>query len=163
MEPRKSTSRKDDGAADHDGYQHFPPDPHGRQYYQSAPPPPSGHMGFYGNYPPRHHQYPPPPYGWPGMSGGGDPMSSPPPEGFHAAPPPPFDHRYDGRRNPTAVTPDAHVMPPAEFLSPPSNVKKRSLATNSSLSPSKRVCKGTPSFRHHCSRCWLSAAGTALR
>ena len=141
MEQRKPPSRRDGGGStDQDGY-HYPPEPHIPQYYQSAPPPPP-HMTYYGGYPP-HYQYPPPPHGsWPGMAGG-DRMSSPPSEGFH---PPGFDPRYDGRRNATAVTPDTHIMPPAEFLSPPSNVKKRSGASSNSLSPSKRVCKGKLSF-----------------
>jgi hypothetical protein len=135
MDHRKPASRRDGASDHHDGYQ-YPPEHSARQYYQSAPPPPQ--MAFYGSYPPRL-PYPHPPYtGWSGMVGG-DPMSSPPPEGFH---PPPFDPRFDGRRNATAVTPDTHVMPPAEFMSPPSNVKKRSCTSSNSLSPSKRVCQG---------------------
>jgi hypothetical protein len=140
-EYRKPPSRRD--ATGHEGY-NFPPEQHARQYYQSAPPPPPPpNMAFYPSYPPQH-QFSHPPYGgWPGMVGG-DPISPSAPEGFHA---PAFDPRYDGPRNAAAVTPETHVMPPAEFTSPPSTVKKRPSNTNNSLSPSKRVCKGKLRYR----------------
>lgn len=102
-------------------------------------------MSTYASYPPRHqYGHPPPPYGgWqPGMRG--DPMSSPPSEGFH----PPY-HRYPPRPNAAAVTPEqAHMVPPVEFMSPPSNVKKRPFASTSSLSPSKRVRTGKKTPDH---------------
>jgi hypothetical protein len=139
MTDRKPRARRE--VAEQEASSHYPhhpaeqgpPPPH---YYQSAPPPP--HMAAYASYPTRQqyaHSY----AAWqPGMRG--DPASSPPAEGFH---PPPY-HRYPPRRNPTAVTPEqGHLAPPAEFMSPPSNVKRRPFASGSSLSPSKRLRTGT--------------------
>ncbi len=136
MSDRKPKARRE--GAEHEGY-HYPPEHHPPPHYhgQSAPPPHP--MSAYATYPPRHpYGHPPLPYGgWhPGMRA--DPMSSPPADGFH----PPYP-RYPPRPNPTAVTPEqAQMMPPAEFMSPPSNVKKRPYGLTSSLSPSKRVRAG---------------------
>jgi len=83
------------------------------------------------------HGYPyPGPYAHPGMMGQ-DHTASPPQQGFH----PPLHRPYPGPggRNMTAVTPDSGQVMPAEFMSPPSNMKRRTMTPGSSLSPSKRA------------------------
>lgn len=136
MSDRKPTSRRE--GVDQEGY-HYPPEhpPPPHYYNQSATP--IHPMSTYASYPPRHqYGHPPPPYGGWQTGMRGDPMSSPPSEGFH----PPY-HRYPPRPNAAAVTPEqAQMVPPVEFMSPPSNVKKRPFASTSSLSPSKRVRTG---------------------
>jgi hypothetical protein len=109
------------------------PHSHEQHYYQPTRPP--SHMATYANYPPRQ-QYPPPPY--PPYHGAprNDISASPPSDGFH----PPV-HRYAPRRNP--ITPESSQMVPAEFMSPPSKVKRRGLSPRShSLTPSKRARTG---------------------
>lgn len=154
MSDRKPGARRE--GAEQEGYHHpadQPPPPH--FYHQSGPPPPP-HMTTYANYPPRQQYASYPPYGaWqPGMRN--DHLPSPPSDGFH----PPY-HRYPPRRNPTAVTPDqGHMVPPAEFMSPPSTVKKRPFASSSSLSPSKRIRKGKLSRAPYCH--WRQSLGWRL-
>lgn len=143
--PRPRTTGRDPPSEEayHRSQEQHPP-PH---YYQPAPPPPP-HMATYASYPPRQ-QFAPPPY--PHYHGPpphrGDPAASPPSEPFH----PPL-HRYQPRRNP--ITPESGQLVPAEFVSPPSNVKRRTLTPGShSLTPSKRARTGTSSslfrsFRH---------------
>ena len=112
-----------------EGPHHY--DPSFPPYYQSSHHP----MATYANYPPpprQQYPYPYPPY--PGHRS--DPASSPP-EGFH----PPL-HRYPPRRNPTAVSPESSQAMPAEFMSPPPNMKRRALTPGSSLTPSKRARTG---------------------
>jgi hypothetical protein len=100
-------------------------------------------MPPYASYPPprQHYGHPyPGPYGPPPPRNfGPDHMASSPPQGFH----PPL-HRYPppSGRNLTAVTPESGQMMPADFMSPPSNMKRRTLTPGSSLSPSKKARTG---------------------
>ena len=141
MSTRKAPPRPRAGTGEPSeaGHYHQPESPY---YYQSAPTQqqPQQHMA-YTAYPPRqHYGHPYPPHYANRNMGPGDPMASSSPQGgFH----PPL-HRYPPRgRNLTAVTPDSGHVVPADFMSPPSNVKRRALTPGSSLSPSKKARTGT--------------------
>lgn len=125
---------------------HHPESQYPDNYHSVSP-----HMATYASYPPPpRQQYAYPYHQYHGHRG--DPSSSPP-EGFH----PPL-HRYLPRSNPNAVSPESGQVMPAEFMSPPSNVKRRTLTPGSSLTPSKRARTGAflPLVLFHCRCCSLS-------
>ena len=144
MSSRKDPPRTRPGSGE--GSDSGPYHPHEPQYYpqyQSAPPQQHMHQ-----YPPGYHMRPPHGYPYPGHYGppgmmAPDHTASSPQQGFH----PPL-HRYPGpgASNMTAVTPDSGQIMPAEFMSPPSNMKRRTMTPGSSLSPSKRARSGAFSF-----------------
>ena len=124
-------------------------------YHQSEPPyyyPPQSAptqqqtqqpMTAYPTYPPtQHYGHPyPPHYGNRNM--GYDPLPNSSPQGLLA---PHMPYPRTGR-NLTAVTPESGNLLPADFRSPPSNMKRRTLTPGSSISPSKKA-RPSGAFHH---------------
>eukprot|EP00980_Cylindrotheca_fusiformis_P029188 scaffold22748_cov182-Cylindrotheca_fusiformis.AAC.2 len=141
MSSRKAPPRARSGGGEgSDSGQYHQPD---SSYYPYQSAPPQQHMPPYASYPPPRQQYGHPypgPYGPPPPRNfAPDYMASSPQQGFH----PPL-HRYPPPtgRNMTAVTPESGQIMPADFMSPPSNMKRRTLTPASSLSPSKKARSG---------------------
>ena len=137
--PRARTRRELDEESAADYYQHYQHHPNPPRYQ------PPQHMAAYAAYPPPpRQQFAYPPYPQYGHARGGEHLSSSSAamhEGFH-----PPAHPYPPRPSATAVTPESGQLLPAEFISPPSNVKRRQLTPGSSITPSKKARKGKVTF-----------------
>jgi hypothetical protein len=142
MSSRKPAPRLRTGTSESADSNHFPPDSY--NHYNPSAPTQQPHGAAYAGYPPRQHYAHAYPGHYPPRNMGPDQLSSSPPQGFH----PPLHQGYPppSGRNLTAVTPESGQIMPPDFMSPPSNMKRRPLTPGSSLSPSKKPRPGAFHF-----------------